>query len=426
MRKAELFRNLYSILLALAIPFLYLRLLWRSRKNPAYRDRWLERLGLSHSKIQPGGIWLHAVSVGEALAAIPIIRALKKAFPTLPITVTTTTPTGAARIQQMVGNIVTHHYFPFDLPWTMALFINHVHPKLCLIMETELWPNFLWGLKTQKIPTFIVNGRLSLHSMQGYQRMQKVTQLMMNCITAVAAQSKMDGDRFLSLGLNPSQLIITGNVKFDISVPEGIENDALKLKQQWGCERPVWIAASTHQGEEELILKAFQHLRLNFPTAFLILVPRHIERTEEIKELIQQYSFNYVLRSTAEPCHTDTAVLLANTMGEMPLLYACSDVAFVGGSFVPIGGHNTLEPAFARVPVVVGPHVENFIDITNYLLKAGALIQVQNSEKLIDVLSYWLGDEHARALAGQQGRKVVDENRGAVDKIIQMASYYLN
>lgn len=426
LKPTNLFRWLYSITLTICLPLIFLRLLWRSRKNPQYRERWLERLGIFTPTKEKGGVWLHAVSLGESLAAIPLIRAFKKQFPHIPLTITTTTPSGSERIQQMLGDEVFHVYFPYDLPWALNAFLKRIQPKLCLIMETELWPNNLWQLKKQGIPTIIINGRLSPRSIQGYQKIARITREMMDCLTLVAAQSKMDGERFVSLGLDPSRLRVTGNVKFDITAPEGLEVKALELRQQWGRDRLVFIAASTHAGEEEIILNAFLKARETLPDLFLIMVPRHPERRESVINLIKQYSLNMVLRSQAEICTTNTDLLLVDTMGEMPLFYATADVAFVGGSFVPVGGHNTLEPAFASIPVIVGPHVHNFIDITDYLTKAGALKQVQDNEALINTLLHWLTSEDSRRAAGQQGKRVVEENRGAVAKVMALITETLH
>jgi len=421
----NLFRQLYSVVLTAAVPVLFLRLLWRSRRNPDYRKRWLERLGVFTPSEKMDGIWLHAVSAGEAIAAVPLIRALKKQFPNLPITVTTTTPTGAARIQQLLGKEVRHLYFPFDLSLTMTNFLNRIKPKLCILMETELWPNCLVTLKKKGIPVVVANARLSPRSMKGYGRIEEVTRQMMSSVTMVAAQSHMDGDRFVSLGLPPARLQVTGNIKFDMTEPPNVEEKASALRNQWGSKRPVWIAASTHAGEEEQVLMAFVRIREKLPDIFLILVPRHTERKDAVQSLLKQYSLSYILRSSGEEASPDTSVLLGDTMGEMPLFYRAADVAFVGGSFVSVGGHNTLEPASASIPIVVGPHVHNFIDITHYLSKAGALVQVNNSEALADAVLHWFLSPEERLASGGRGKQVVLDNRGAVDKVVQLVSGFV-
>lgn len=416
----SLFRKLYSIVFTLAVPFLFLRLLWRSRRNPDYRERWLERLGFFTPPEKKGGIWLHAVSTGEAIAAVPLVRALLKEFPHHQITMTTTTPTGSARVKHLLGEQVFHVYFPFDVSFAMQNFINRIAPRICILMETELWPNCLSSLKKNGIPVVIANARLSPRSLQGYSRVRAVVADLLKTVNTVAAQSTLDGDRFLSLGLPVSSLQIIGNVKFDMTEPPDVEEKARALRMQWGIHRPVWIAASTHAGEDEIVLKAFLNIRAKLPEAFLILVPRHTERKDAIESLIKQCSLSFVTRSSAELASPLTSVLLGDTMGEMPLFYRAADVAFVGGSFVPVGGHNTLEPAAAEIPVVVGPHVHNFVDITNYLSKAGGLKQVQGSEDLAEAVTHWFCHEEERKTAGKKAKQVVLDNRGAVNKMVQI------
>ncbi len=420
----RLVRWLYAVTFTLALPFIFLRLLWKSRKNPDYRQRWAERLGLFSAPQKKGGLWLHAVSVGESIAAVTIIKAFQKQFPHMPVTVTTTTPTGSKQISTQLGDTVFHIYFPYDLPWTFNAFLNRIQPTLVVIMETELWPNCLQVLKQRRIPILIANARLSPGSMKGYKRIKALTQEMLSSVTMVAAQSKMDGDRFLELGLPQTSLNVIGNVKYDMLLPEGIEAKGQSLRNQWGNTRPVLIAASTHAGEEEQVLKAFSILRENFKDLLLILVPRHRERFPLAAELLQAQGFHYVTRSSGETPNENTAVFLGDTMGEMLLLYAASDIAFVGGSLVPIGGHNTLEPAMLGVACIVGPHTHNFIEITQKLKTAGALVQIQNSETLAAAVNDWLKNSDKRLLAGNQGRQVVAENRGAVQKMMQLMINY--
>lgn len=432
----DLFRKLYSITLTLGIPFLFLRLLWRSRKNSAYRVRLLERLGIFGPRHPaPQGIWLHAVSVGESLAAIALIRALKHEFGGIPITVTTTTPQGSARIREILGDLVFHVYFPFDLPWTHALFLSRIQPKLCIIMETELWPNCLHTLKKRNIPIIIVNARLSERSMKGYRRIQNTTKSMMSCISLVAAQSLQDGERFLSLGLPKEKLEVVGNIKYDMQIAEDIEEKANALRSQWGLHRPVFIAASTHRGEEIQVLQALKELKKKYPDLLLILAPRHIDRTNEIQKLIHEFcsdssvshsmqSIQLSKRSEANFDHR-TEILLVDTMGEMQLHYKASDVAFVGGSFVPHGGHNMLEPAALGIPCVVGPHIHNFVDIAQQLKQAGGLYQAMDQDNFVKVLDNWLSSKEDRMLAGKKALEVVNRNRGTVDKLVRSVQQYL-
>ena len=415
-----LLRWLYTLGFIICIPVILLRLLWKSRKLPAYRARILERFGIFKKPNREGGLWLHGVSVGESVAAIPIIRAFQKLYPNMPITVTTTTPTGSDRVQKTFGNQVFHVYFPYDVPWCFQNFLKRVRPKLCVIMETELWPNCLWICKQHNLPVIIANGRVSPASMKGYSRIRFMTKEMLKWITVVAAQSKIDGDRFIELGLQPNRLVIAGNVKFDVSLEEGVKSEGLKLREGFGKSRPVWVAASTHAGEEERVLAAFREIKKHFPDALLILVPRHPDRFNEVATVIQKQGYTMVSRSSGHAVTKDTAVFLGDTMGELALFYAASDVAFVGGSFIPLGGHNTLEPAALAVPVVVGPYTQNFVDITKLLLDAGVLVQVQDTEALIKAVLYWFNHPQERIAAGENGKKVMETNRGAVNKIMEL------
>lgn len=412
-----LWRWLYTLLFTLSIPAILLRLWWRGRKNKGYRTRWLERFGIFKAPLQQGGIWIHAVSLGESIAATPLIRQIKQKFPNLLITVTTTTPTGSSYINKTFQNEVFHVYFPYDLPWCIHSFLNRIKPSVVVIMETELWPNCLWGCYQQNIPVLLANGCLSLGSLQGYHWISPVTRMMLKCITKVLAQTELDGTRFLQLGLNPKQLQITGNMKFDIALKEGTEFEAQQFRQSLGSSRLVWVAASTHAGEEDIILDAFAKIRLEFPELLLILVPRHPERFATVAELLKNRGFSSITRSSGLSIQPDTAVYLGDTLGELNLFYAAADIAFVGGSLAPIGGHNILEPAAWGVPMLVGFSIENIIEVTDLLLSAGALIKITDSDSLAKAVLFWLSSMDARQQAGLAAKKVVAENRGAVTKI---------
>lgn len=414
-------RWFYTLLLFAGLPLILLRLCWRSLKNPAYRARWGERFGIFKFPLPPGGLWLHAVSVGESIAAIPLIREFQKRFPTLPITMTTSTPTGSARVQSTFGDQIFHIYFPYDLPWCFERALKLIRPKLMILMETELWPNCLWKCRQLQIPVMIANARLSPRSMRGYGQIKLITQQMLECVNLVAAQSQRDGENFVKLGLAPQRLVVTGNIKFDVSIKAGAQAEAKKLRENWGQGRLVFVAASTHAGEEEQVLSAFSEILKQFKEALLLLVPRHPERFASVAALIQQQGYSMALRSSGKPANENTQVFLGDTMGEMDLFYAASDVAFVGGSFSPIGGHNTLEPAAAGIPVIVGPHTHNFVEITQLLLVVNALVQVQDSRALAQAVLHWFHSPEARKEAGNAGKNAVEKNRGAVSKIVDLA-----
>lgn len=417
-----LWRWIYTVALRVALPGFLLRLWWKGFQNPGYRYRWKDRLGIFLAPLRKGGLWIHAVSVGESMAAVPLIRELQKRFPNMPITVTSTTPTGYMRIENIFKDKskLFHIYFPYDLPGCLTRFLDRVQPDLLILMETELWPNCLWICKKRNIPVMIVNGRLSPRSMQGLQRIKRLTKQMMDCLTQVVAQSEEDGARFIELGLPSKRLMVTGNIKFDMVSRENVAIEAIKLRVSFGSMRPVWIAASTHAGEEEKILLAFREIQKRFKDILLILVPRNPERFRAVIDLVESKGYSVVLRSSKLSVNSKTQILIGDTMGELDLLYAASDVAFVGGSLVPIGGHNTLEPAAVGIPVVVGPFVHNFSEITQLLQRAGALIQIKEVEELTEVVLRWLNKTEERQFAGEQGKKVIERNRGVVTTLADL------
>lgn len=418
-------RLIYSFLLYLLQPLIWLRLFIRGRKAPAYRKRWAERYGFCRGKVEQNGIMLHSVSVGETLTAIPLVRALRYRYPTLPITVTTMTPTGSERVMSAFGDDVHHVYLPYDLPGSVNRFLNQVSPKLVIVMETELWPNLIHQLNKRKIPLVIANARLSERSARGYGKLGKTIRTMLQKITLIAAQNKEDGERFIQLGLKRSHLAITGSLKFDISVTPELSARALTLRRQWAPHRPVWIAASTHDGEENILLQAHATLLQRFPDLLLILVPRHPERFPTAQQLVAQAGMGYINRSSGEIPTEQTQVIIGDTMGELMLLYGIADLAFVGGSLVERGGHNPLEPAAHAVPVLMGPHIFNFKVICNKLEQANGLIAVNDVTSLAEQITLLLSDDDFRRYCGQQAVNVLLQNQGALEKLLGLLEPYL-
>ncbi|TCV93504.1 lipid IV(A) 3-deoxy-D-manno-octulosonic acid transferase [Biostraticola tofi] len=416
---------IYNLIIYLIQPLIWLRLLWRSRKAPAYRRRWAERYGFCRGKVKAGGIMLHSVSVGETLAAIPLVRALRHRYPFLPITVTTMTPTGSERVQSAFGKDVHHVYLPYDLPGAMNRFLNEVNPKLVIVMETELWPNLIKSLHQRKIPLVVANARLSARSAAGYKKFSGFIGNIMRRITLIAAQNQEDGDRFLELGLKRNQLAITGSLKFDISITPELAARALALRRQWAPRRPVWIATSTHDGEETLILQAHRQLLAVFPELLLMLVPRHPERFINARELTQKAGFSQILRSSGEIPSSSTQVIIGDSMGELMLLYGIADVAFVGGSLVDRGGHNPLEAAAHAMPVLMGPHTFNFKDICAKLSEAGGLITVTDVPSLVKEVTTLLTDEDYRLYYGRHAVEVLHQNQGALQRLLHLLEPYL-
>ncbi|WP_437889114.1 lipid IV(A) 3-deoxy-D-manno-octulosonic acid transferase [Phytobacter sp. V91] len=416
---------LYTLLLYLIQPLVWLRLLLRSRKAPAYRKRWAERYGFCRNKVKPDGILLHSVSVGETLAAVPLVRALRHRYPTLPITVTTMTPTGSERALSAFGKDVHHVYLPYDLPGSMRRFLDTVRPKLVIVMETELWPNMISALHTRKIPLVIANARLSERSAKGYGRLGKLMRRLLSKITLMAAQTQEDGDRFLQLGLKRSQLAVTGSLKFDISVTPELAARAITLRRQWAPRRKVWIATSTHDGEETIILAAHRKLLETFPDLLLILAPRHPERFPDACEMARKCNFSFITRSSGEIPSGSTQVVIGDTMGELMMLYGIADIAFVGGSLVERGGHNPLEAAAHALPVLMGPHTFNFKDICARLQAADGLITVTDADSMAKEIATLLTDEDYRLWCGRHAVEVLHQNQGALSRLLQLLQPYL-
>ncbi|MGR6495788.1 lipid IV(A) 3-deoxy-D-manno-octulosonic acid transferase [Pseudomonas fulva] len=414
-------RTLYTLLFHLALPLLALRLYLRARKAPAYGRRIDERFAIKLPTMRKGGIWVHAVSVGESIAAAPMVRALLKAYPELPITLTCMTPTGSERIGALFADEprVQHCYLPYDLPWAAERFLDHVQPRLGVIMETELWPNHIHQCARRGIPVALANARLSERSARGYGRFARLTRPMLAEMSLIAAQTEVEAQRFLALGARAACVQVTGSIKFDLKIDEQLVPRAQALRQQWAAtSRPVWIAASTHDGEDALILQAHQQLLQVHGDALLILVPRHPERFDAVHAICSQ-QFATVRRSTGLPVLAQTQVLLGDTMGELLFLYALADMAFVGGSLVPTGGHNPLEPAALALPVLMGPHVFNFLEISAMLREAGALQQVDDAQGLAGAVQRLVELPQDARRMGEAGRAVMRANQGALQRLLK-------
>ncbi len=409
-------RLLYSGLFYLAVPFILARLSWRSIKAPAYRQRWAERFGLYSVPEDSGGIWVHAVSVGEAEAAFPLIRLLAERHPTFPVLVTTTTPTGSARVRAVLGGSVQHVYLPYDLPGGVERFLAHFRPQLAVVMETEIWPNLFRACAARRIPLAIVNARLSERSARGYGRLPGLTRDCLSSVGLIAAQTQADADRFIQIGAKPETVCVAGNIKFDLNQPEGWAEDAAQLRLHLFGGRPVLIAGSTHEGEDLPVLVAFAAARQQFRDLALVIAPRHPERFNAVEALCGAQGFRVARRSQGAPLG-DADVFLLDTLGELKQFYAVSDLAFVGGSLVPVGGHNMLEPASAGVPVLFGPHLFNFLEVSRSLLEAGGGIKIQDGRELGQAVIELLAAPHRRAQIGSQARQFVEQGRGALQRV---------
>ncbi|CAD5106517.1 lipid IV(A) 3-deoxy-D-manno-octulosonic acid transferase [Zestomonas carbonaria] len=412
-------RHLYTLLFHLGLPLVGLRLFLRSRKAPAYARRIGERFASGLPVLEPGGIWVHAVSVGESIAAAPMVRALLERHPELPITITCMTPTGSERIQALFGDRVQHCYLPYDLPWAAGRFLDRIRPKLAVIMETELWPNHIHQCAKRGIPVALANARLSERSARGYARFAGLTRPMLGELSWLAVQTEVEAERFRQLGARPERVTVTGSIKFDLHIDPTLTERATALRAEWGIDgRPVWIAASTHAGEDEIVLDAHRQLLDRHPDALLILVPRHPERFAGVHELCRQRNFATRRRSTGETVDGQTQVLLGDTMGELLFLYALADLAFVGGSLVANGGHNLLEPAALGKPVLSGPHLFNFLEIAAQLREAGALLEVEEAPALAEaLLRLWAEPASAQSMS-DAGLSVLRANQGALERLL--------
>jgi len=420
-------RYLYNVLTYLLAPFLVIRLYWRARKNPAYRERIGERFGFFDYPLETEHpIWIHAVSVGETIAAVPLVKALQAKHPTIPIVFTTTTPTGSDRVIAAFGNSLFHVYSPYDIPTVVKSFIEKIKPRLLIIMETEIWPNMLLYAQREKVPVMLANARLSEKSFKGYSKFNRFIKFILNTISIIAAQEITDAKRFELLGVPKELIQVVGNIKFDVILPPGVKEKGKQLRKLLGENRPIWIASSTHEGEEELVLSALQIIQKSIPNVLLILVPRHPERFKKVEELCFSRGLSIVKRSENKACEGKTAVFLGDTMGELLLFYAASDVAFVGGSLVATGGHNFLEPALFGLPLISGPNLFNFAKIVSLLQDNNALEIVNDAEELAGQIIQFLSDENLRKSYGKRAQEVLEKNRGSLNRHIQLIEKLLH
>ncbi len=408
----------YNFLIRLLTPFILLRQLFKSIKEPAYRQRLPERLGYCPKHLPKQAIWIHAVSVGETVACVPLVAGLKKRYPQHRILITTMTPSGSEQVKRSFGDSVEHAYLPYDLPGAMRRFISRLQPHMCVIIETELWPNMIRECARNNVPTALVNARMSEKSVRGYARFPRIVDEMFAGLTVVAAQSEAAGNRFLALGLDPDKLHIGGSIKFDCILDDVTKKRAVKLRNSWdpNRSRPIWIAASTHKGEEAIILDVHKKLMHSHPDALLVLVPRHRHRMESVYKLCQRKGLTVIRRSSSQAPNNTSHVILGDTIGELSLLYGACDLAFVGGSLVPRGGHNMIEPAAWGLPIVCGTNTFNFPEVAAALSRSGGQQCVHNAEQLLAQLETLLPDVSGRRTVGEANRALVASHRGAVEK----------
>lgn len=423
-----MWRFFYTCLMYLIQPLVLIFMWLRGFKASKYHKRLGERYGFYANVTRPRahGIIIHAASVGEVIAATPLVRRIQQDYPDLPVTFTTVTPTGSDRVKAAFGETVTHCYLPYDLPVAINRFIDFIQPKLCIVIETELWPNLIHQLYRHHIPFIVANARLSARSARRYGKVRSYLKKMWLQINLIAPQDQISGKRYLELGYPKEKLKVTGNIKYDLSVNQALLEQIQVLRNQWVKQRPIWIAASTHEGEEEIILQAHRRLLKKYPNLLLLLVPRHPERFNAVAALIEKEKFPFIRRSSGELPNETIQVILGDSMGEMMLMYGIANIAFVGGSLVKRGGHNPLEPLAFKMPVISGKHTFNFPEVFRMLLEVQGVLEVNSTpealERAVDAL---LHSKRARERFGNAGYEVLVENRGALQRLLDLLKPYL-
>ncbi|MDB6088103.1 MAG: 3-deoxy-D-manno-octulosonic acid transferase [Gammaproteobacteria bacterium] len=413
-------RFIYSLLAYLAAPLISVALLCRGLRDRSYWRHFGERFGFGPTLETPC-IWVHGVSMGEVQAAAALVSTLRQRYPEVPIVVTTFTPTGANRARLLFKDLAQVRYLPYDLPGSVRRFFKRVRPRLAVIFETELWPNLYRECGRRRVPLILASARLSPRSVGRYRRLGALFRETLSHGVVVAAQGKVDADRFRALGADPGSTHVTGNLKFDFAVPADIAARGHRLRARYAPGRPVWTAGSTHGGgEEEALIEAHKRVRELHSGALLVMAPRHPNRFGEVASTLERQSVRFIRRSqeTSAAAIEGAEVLLLDTLGELLDFYAAADVAFVGGSLVPIGGHNLLEPAALGLPILTGPNNFNSEDVARLLIARGAAEVVTGPQELGDRVAALLSDPAARVRIGAEGRAFVDANRGALVKLM--------
>ncbi len=413
-------RILYLLAVYLTAPVISAVLLARGLRDRSYWRNFRERFGLGPRRA-PHGVWVHAVSVGEVQACAPLITALYRRHPELALTVTTFTPTGAARARALFGNIAEVRYVPYDLPGAVRRFLKRVDPQLAVIFETELWPNLYRECGRRRVPLVLASARISERSLGRYRRLGALFRDALSQASIVAAQGEADAARFRALGADAASTHVTGNLKFDFELPEDLDERGRRLRRHYARGRPLWVAGSTHAGEEAAVLEAQREVCATHPDALLVIAPRHPARFAEVAQLLAEAGVSFTRRSDAEGAQDEApVVLLLDSLGELLEFYAAADVAFVGGSLVPVGGHNLLEPAALGVPILTGPHNFNGADVARLLIARGAAEIVRNPQELGARVTALLSDPAERERIGSQGRASVEGSRGALERLLAL------
>jgi 3-deoxy-D-manno-octulosonic-acid transferase len=412
-------RFVYIVLAYLLAPVVLGTMALRGFRDRSHWEGFSQRFGLG-ARVRGGrSIWVHAVSVGEVQASAPLVNALLARFPETPLVLTTVTPTGRARARALFKDRVDVRFLPIDLPGSVARFFDRVQPQLAVILETEIWPNLYHRCGRLEVPLVLASARISPRSVKSYRRLVGLFRQTLSHGIFIAAQSPQDAERFCSIGASPERTHVVGNIKFDFSLPPNIEAQGTELRRLLGMDRPVWVAGSTHDKEEDVLLAAHRQVRHRYPDALLVLVPRHPPRFGEVAAALKEQGIRFVTRQGGAAAAGDTEVYLVDTLGELLSFYSAGDVAFVGGSLVPIGGHNLLEPAALGLPVLAGPNNFNSADVAKLLVESGSVRLVHDAGELAVAVGELLADPAARSGMGARGRRVVEENRGAVRRLME-------
>jgi 3-deoxy-D-manno-octulosonic-acid transferase len=411
-------RFIYTLAVFALLPWAVLHLLWRARRQPEYLRHWGERFGCFDAVPPAPTIWLHAVSVGETRAAQPLVAALRERYPGYRILFTHMTPTGRATSEALFGDSVDRIYLPYDTPWAMRRFLRHYRPEFGLIMETELWPNLIAACRRESVPLRLVNARLSQRSAGRYAKFPALTREALRGLVAIGAQSTADAARLEALGAQG--VTVTGNIKFDIEAPEQQLALGREFRLRYGS-RPVWLVASTREGEEVLILDAWKRVGAG-DAALLIIVPRHPQRFDEVSRLAAERGFVVQRRSEDSPVAPATQVLIGDSMGEMFAYYASADIAFIGGSLLDFGSQNLIEAAACGTPVLIGPSTRNFAEVAREATACGAALSIGDADDLVKQANALLADADRRRRMGEAGRAFAERHRGATARTLELIS----
>jgi 3-deoxy-D-manno-octulosonic-acid transferase len=411
---------IYTFALWLLLPYIFLRLLWRSRKQPEYLHHIAERFGFYSMRNNKPVIWLHAVSVGETRATQSLVARLHANYPDHQILITHTTPTGRAASEQIYGDSILRAYLPYDYPFAVNRFLRHFRPQLGILMETEIWFNLIRACHLRGTPLLLLNARMSEKSALGYARFARLTLAALGNISAVAAQTPDDAARLTRLGAK--NVSVMGNLKFDIDPPPAMLELGEQLRKRFGSSRKIFLAASTREGEEILLLDALQNIHVS--DLLLVIVPRHPQRFTEVSDLIAKRGIAFQLRSENSAVHSETRIVLGDSMGEMFAYYVAADLAFIGGSLMPYGGQNLIEACAVGTPILVGPHMYNFAEATRLAVSAGAALQVSNTEQLAAEVQQLFQDTALLHEMHQHCAEFIESNRGATEKSVQLVKQF--